>query len=46
MNLVKFKIAPADAAEEVLAIADLVTRSKGGQGVIYEVLKYFLRDRM
>lgn len=37
MKICGTKVAPADAAEEILAIADLVTAAKGGEGVIREI---------
>lgn len=44
MKLAAVKISPKDAAPEVLAISDIVTEAKGGDGIIYEVYKrYFLK---
>lgn len=40
--LVGFKACPADASSEVLKIADMVTRSKGGRGVVREVADFLL----
>lgn len=37
MALVGFKVAPADAHPSILAMADYVTRARGGQGVIREL---------
>ena len=39
MRCVGLKIAPADAATEILEIADFITNAKGGYGVIREVYK-------
>lgn len=41
MRLTGIKIAPKDAADEILAISDIVTNTKGGDGVIYEVFKKY-----
>lgn len=38
MKLVGTKIVPADAYDEVKCIADIVTKAKGGYGVIREVI--------
>tara|TARA_Y100000591_G_C21848312_1_gene710021 strand:+ start:3836 stop:4333 length:498 start_codon:yes stop_codon:yes gene_type:complete len=38
MSIVGVKIAPSDSAPEILEIADYVTNTKGGFGVIREVL--------
>jgi YrbI family 3-deoxy-D-manno-octulosonate 8-phosphate phosphatase len=44
MKLAVIKIAPKDAVSEVLAISDIITQAKGGDGVIYEIYKrYFLK---
>lgn len=46
MRLTGIKIAPNDSADEILAISDIVTNAKGGDGVIYEVFKkYFLASK-
>ena len=37
MSIVGVKIAPSDSAPEILEIADYVTNTKGGFGVIREV---------
>lgn len=41
MNLVAVKIAPRDAVPEVLAIANVITEAKGGDGVIHEIYRRF-----
>lgn len=43
MKLVGTKIVPADAYEEVKSIADIITKAKGGCGVIREVVDIFLK---
>jgi 3-deoxy-D-manno-octulosonate 8-phosphate phosphatase (KDO 8-P phosphatase) len=37
MGCVGIKVAPSDACKEVLEIADIVTKSRGGEGVLREV---------
>jgi YrbI family 3-deoxy-D-manno-octulosonate 8-phosphate phosphatase len=37
MQTVGFRVAPADAVSEILAIADYVTKSVGGGGVVREI---------
>ena len=37
LQLASLKIVPCDAYEEVKAIADVITESKGGEGVIREI---------
>ena len=41
-NLAGLKACPADACTEVLDIADLVTKAKGGKGVVREVADFLL----
>jgi len=43
--LAGFKACPADACEEVLDIADMVTRAKGGRGVVREVADFLLAQK-
>ena len=44
MKLAAVKIAPKDAVPEMLAISDIITEAKGGDGVIYEIYRrYFLK---
>jgi N-acylneuraminate cytidylyltransferase len=44
MRAVGFSVAPADAHEDILAIAHLTTRAAGGQGVIRELADYLGRN--
>ena len=39
IKAVGFGCCPADAMPEVLTVADYVTKAKGGQGVIREVVR-------
>lgn len=43
MNVVGIKAAPADAEEEILAIADWIAQKKGGEGVIRELYRVINR---
>ncbi|MCU0641447.1 MAG: HAD hydrolase family protein [Candidatus Margulisbacteria bacterium] len=43
MKLAAIKIAPKDAAKEILVIADIIMKAKGGDGVIYELYKSLIR---
>ncbi len=40
MRIVGFPVAPADAHPKIKKVAKLITRAKGGQGVINELLNY------
>ncbi len=44
-SMVGFKACPSDACDEVLEIADLVTKSKGGRGVVREVADFILANQ-
>ena len=39
-----YAIAPADAATDVRAVADLVTEARGGQGAVREAIEFLLRS--
>lgn len=41
MKAVGYSVAPADAHPSIIAVARLVTRARGGEGVIREMLDYF-----
>lgn len=41
MKIVGFPVAPADATEEIKDIARIITKAKGGEGVIRELLDKF-----
>jgi len=45
MGLAGFKVAPADAHAEILALADYVTETPGGQGVIRELADVLAANR-
>jgi 3-deoxy-D-manno-octulosonate 8-phosphate phosphatase (KDO 8-P phosphatase) len=45
MRRAGYAIAPADAAPEVVAIADHVTRAAGGRGAVREAVEHLLRAR-
>ena len=45
MRLAGYSVAPSDAAEDVLMVADHVCAVAGGQGVAREVLEEMLRAR-
>ena len=42
MKIVGFPIAPADAHPKIKKIAKLITKAKGGEGVVKELSDYFL----
>ncbi len=42
MKIVGFPIAPADAHQKIKAIAKLITKSKGGEGVIRELSDFII----
>jgi YrbI family 3-deoxy-D-manno-octulosonate 8-phosphate phosphatase len=42
MKSVGMPVAPADAHRQIKAVAKLITKSKGGQGVIRELAQYFI----
>ena len=44
MKLAGLKVAPADAAQQLLDLADIVTESKGGQGVVRELFSLLYKD--
>lgn len=44
MKVVGFSVAPADAHKEILKFASLITKTKGGQGVIRE-LSDIIKDK-
>jgi 3-deoxy-D-manno-octulosonate 8-phosphate phosphatase (KDO 8-P phosphatase) len=44
MDIAGLSIAPADAHRDILAIADHVTKAKGGHGVVRELAEYFSTD--
>lgn len=45
MELVGFVACPADAAEEIIQIADYVSNKNGGEGVVRDVISYILKRR-
>lgn len=45
MKHVRLGIAPADAAEDILAMADYVTRSPGGRGCVREVIEAMMKQQ-
>lgn len=44
MNIVGIKIAPPDSAKEILNVADYITETKGGFGVIRELYSKLLEE--
>jgi len=46
MNYVGFPISPKDAHSSIRNISKYVTESKGGEGVIREVLDYLIENKM
>ncbi|MBA7568308.1 hypothetical protein ES708_10029 [subsurface metagenome] len=46
MKFVAFPVAPSDAHKDIRKIAKLVTKSKGGDGVIRELLDIFVEDKL
>lgn len=44
MQLAGLSFAPADAHPDILMIADHVTKTKGGEGVVRELAEYFSTD--
>jgi len=40
MKIVGFRVAPSDAHPEIIRIAKLVTKARGGEGVIKELAEY------
>jgi len=46
MEFVAFPVAPRDAHKDIRKIAKLVTKSKGGDGVIRELLDIFMEDNL
>lgn len=42
LKSVEFSFAPADATEHVKRVASLITKSKGGKGVLREVIEYII----
>ncbi len=44
MDIVGLKIAPSDAAKEILNIADYITKTKGGFGVIREFYSKLIEE--
>jgi len=46
MKLAAIKIAPKDAVSEVLAISDIITEARGGNGVIYEIYKKYISKHL
>ena len=45
MGQAGYRIAPADAAAEVRAVADLVTEARGGHGAVREAIETLLKAR-
>ena len=45
MNVVGFKVCPQDAYSTVKQIADVVTKAKGGEGVIRELYDHYLQSQ-
>lgn len=45
MGQAGYRIAPADAAAEVRAVADLVTEARGGRGAVREAIEALLKAR-
>lgn len=45
MKLTGFIACPADAAEQIIEIADFVSAKKGGEGVVRDVISYILKQR-
>ena len=45
MKIVGFPIAPADAHPQIKKIVKVVTRAKGGEGVIRELLDKVLQEK-
>jgi len=46
MKIVGYPVAPADAHPEIIAIAKLVTKAKGGEGVVRELADILLRNQI
>jgi 3-deoxy-D-manno-octulosonate 8-phosphate phosphatase KdsC-like HAD superfamily phosphatase len=46
MRAVGFSVCPADSAQEIKTVANLVLKSAGGAGVIREILDSFLSLRV
>lgn len=46
MMLTGFKACPADAAEEIKAVADYISISPGGHGAVRECLRKLLKERI
>jgi len=46
MKIVGFPVAPADAYLKIKKIAKLVTETKGGEGVIRELLDVFMEEKL
>lgn len=44
MRLVGFIGCPADSAKEVLEIADFISKRKGGQGAVRDIIEYILQE--
>ncbi len=44
MRAVGYAIAPADATEEVRALADMITSAKGGHGAVREALQFICKE--
>lgn len=42
MSLCGFVGCPADSCREVFAVADYVSRKKGGEGVVRDIIEYYL----
>lgn len=45
MQVVGYSVCPSDAHPDILAIADHITKAKGGEGVIRELFDYLNRGR-
>jgi len=46
MKIIGYSFAPADANPEVLKIARFVTKAKGGEGVILELYKWLMENKI
>ena len=44
MLLVGFPVAPADAHSDIIKIAKLITRARGGEGVIKELSEWLIKE--
>ena len=44
--MVGYPIAPADAHIEIKKISKIITKTKGGDGVIRELLDIFMEDKL